>query len=656
MSRAYYSATVSEFLTISPEHILGVLASRHEFALEDLQRNAWTAEISLLKRELANVPNGDILFEYSIPRMGKRADVIVLNRGIIFVLEFKVGESNYTNAAIEQALDYAVDLKNFHEKSHNLAIVPIVVATKAISSAVDLRAYPDGVYYPILSNGNDLGKIVLAVSEQISNAEIGSVQWEDSRYKPTPTIIEAAQALYRKHDVHDISRSEAGVHNLSMTSDAVIQIIEKSKTEKQKSICFVTGVPGAGKTLAGLNIANKLLEFGEDEHAIFLSGNGPLVTVLREALARDEVTRSRLHNLNISKKVAHSRASAFIQNIHHFRDDAIRINTPPIERVVIFDEAQRAWTKEQTSFFMRRKKGIEGFDQSEPDFLISILDRHPDWAVIICLIGSGQEINTGEAGIKEWFHAIAENYSQWNVYLSNEIGDVELVQGKSVQEILPSKQVRLTPELHLSVSLRSFRSERVSEFVRLLLANEADKAKAVHLEISKQYPILVTRDINIAKNWLRLQARGSERIGILASSGGKRLRGDGIFVSNDIDIRHWLLNGKEDVRSSYYLEDVATEFDIQGLELDWTCVAWDADLRYRDGNWIPMSFKGTRWQRNLDEARVNYLRNSYRVLLTRARQGMVLFVPKGEDSDVTRTPEFYNGTYEFLVSLGVPEI
>jgi len=654
MKRSYYANTIEQFIQDSDSSILGELAKHHEFALEDLQRNAWITQIKILKRLFAeHTDNTFILFEYAIPRMGKRVDVIVLHKGSVFVLEFKVGEQKYSNHAIEQALDYALDLKNFHEQSHRRHIIPIVVATEAPPLHPTLSAYDDSVYSPLRANKNNLESILHDVSISIPESTIDFASWQESIYKPTPTIIEAAQALYKGHDVSEISRSDSGAINLSKTSAAIAEIIDHSKAHNRKSICFITGVPGAGKTLAGLNIANERHNSDAGEHAVFLSGNGPLVMVLQEALARGEVKESRNTASRISKNKALAKTKAFIQNIHHFRDDSIQTEQPPVEKVAIFDEAQRAWTLEQTRSFMSRKKGIQDFNMSEPEFLISVMNRHQDYAVIICLVGGGQEINMGEAGLPEWFAAIKDNYPQWHVYVSDMLTDAEYTGDNNIYaEIRPTK-LHINSDLHLSVSVRSYRSEKVSDFVKQIIDNNKDTAQRLWVEIEQDYPIYLTRDINTAKNWLRQNARGSERMGLVASSGAHRLRPHGIHVKSSIDPKNWFLNDKEDVRSSFYLEEAATEFDIQGLELDWTCVAWEADFRYCNSHWEYKNFRGSAWQNVNDTTRRKYLKNAYRVLLTRARQGMIIFVPEGNDNDATRKSEFYDPTYHYLKEIGL---
>jgi len=653
MKRSYYSKSLNQFLVDESGNILGELAKNHEFNLEEQQKNAWIRQIDILKEQLKELNSGHIIFEYSIPRMGRRVDVILIYSGIVFVLEFKVGDDKYPKYAIDQVLDYAIDLKNFQEGSHTIQLVPLLVVTKAPEKNNVYEKYQDEIFQPLLCNANNINNVINHIALNYKAAAINPIEWENSLYKPTPTIIEAAQALYHGHSVKEISRSDSGAINLSKTADAINKIINTSKKQHKKSICFITGVPGAGKTLAGLNLAVEQQKLNGEDYAVFLSGNGPLVEVLREALARNAVKNSVEKT---TKKSVLRKITKFIQNIHHFRDDALKTETPPIEKVVVFDEAQRAWTHKQTSSFMQKKKGIPDFNKSEPEFLISIMNRHKDWAVIICLIGGGQEINTGEAGLPEWFSALKKYYPHWHVYLSAEISDIEYTRGTEIKEIVGNLSYDSLEDLHLSTSIRSFRSENVSKLIKTILDCDKEEAKLLLSKLEDKYPILLTRDIAKAKNWLKENARGTERIGMTASSGANRLKPHGICVQMEIDAKNWFLNSKDDVRSSFYLEDTATEFDIQGLELDWTCVAWDADLRFSNNEWSYKSFRGAKWQNINDEERIIYLKNAYRVLLTRARQGLIIFIPKGEITDPTRNPDFYEGTYHYLRELGIKEI
>ncbi len=657
MKRSYFSDYTSNFLTTDESSILGELVRSHTFNLNELQRNSWIKEISILKFSLEDHYNSYICLEYSIPRMGKRADAVLLVNNVVVILEFKVGSSTYNSGDLDQALDYALDLKNFHEQSHDKIILPVLVATDAENTNNELKKYDDDIYLPIKLNQHNLSEVFEFINRiNSSNEIIDPIKWIKSIYKPTPTIIQAAQALYTGHNVSEISRSDSHAFNLDATAKEIFNVIEYSKMNKKKSICFITGVPGAGKTLAGLNIANYTQNTDTyEENAVFLSGNGPLVTVLQEALARDDVFSNLEQGNNIRKAEALNKSKAFIQNIHHFRDEYLRDENAPIERVVIFDEAQRAWTKEQTASFMKQKKGIDNFTMSEPEFLIGVMDRHDDWAVIICLIGGGQEINKGEAGLPEWFTALKENYQNWKIWVSAELNDFEYNMGEDLYADLNHGVIEEKEKLHLSVSVRSFRSEKVSEFVKTLLDCDANASSLID-QLNGKYPIAITRSFDLAKSWLKEKSRGTERIGILASSGGVRLKPHGINAKNDIDPRHWFLNGKNDVRSSFYLEDVATEFDIQGLELDWTCVCWDADLRFTNNGWDYKEFRGTSWNNINDESRKLYLKNSYRVLLTRARQGMIIFVPYGDKKDFTRVPKYYDSIYNYLKNIGIKEL
>ncbi len=651
MKRSYYANSIPAFLEDSETKILGELSLRHNFALEELQKNAWIAQIKILKNTLKSFERGHIYFEFLIPRMGKRVDNVLIIDDLIFVLEFKVGDTKYQKQSIEQVVDYCLDLKNFHEGSHHAKLIPILISTNA-ETAENVIQKKDNLFETFKANQQNLAQIINSILSQNVGNEVNADDWESSVYKPTPTIIEAAQALYKGHNVTDISRHDAGAINLSKTAAAINWIIENSKTNNQKSICFVTGVPGAGKTLAGLNVANERTKIDSDEHAVFLSGNGPLVDVLREALTRDAVQTAKERGESSTKKKEHERAVKFIQPIHHFRDDNLISGKSPIEKVVIFDEAQRAWTREMASSFMKRKRGNDNFTMSEPEFLISVMNRHQDWSVIVCLIGGGQEINTGEAGLSEWIEALKNHFPFWHIYYSNQINtDTNYLNEEDLKSWLLSNAYT-EDNLHLSVSIRSFRSEKVSELMQKILEVKIEEAKVLFDEIRDKYPIVLTRNLDTAKEWLKEIAKGTERYGIVASSGGRRLRPYGIDVKNEISAPNWFLNDADDVRSSYFLEDVATEFDIQGLEIDWVCLAWDINLYNKENRWNYQNFSGTKWQNINNSFARKYLINTYRVLLTRARQGLVIFLPFGDENDFTRQPVKYNETFEYLKSVG----
>lgn len=650
----YYTVELNALESVSREEILGCLVRRSEFSIEAEQRDAWWAEVEFLKRALTGL-NGTLFLEFIVPRIGSRLDAVVIAGPAIFAIEFKVGETKYLTGDLNQVWDYALDLKNFHEASHDAPIVPILVATGAPSGDPGLAdQYADGVFRPAKTNARGLGALIRDGLMRTNGAALDARAWAASPYRPTPTIIQAARALYSQHSVEAIARHDAGARNLALTSRRVEDLVDQARSRGHKIIVFVTGVPGAGKTLVGLNTATRRRDQASRTHATFLSGNGPLVAVLSEALTRDELARLHKQGKRALKVEVKQKVKAFIQNVHHFRDDGLRDPMPPSDHVVIFDEAQRAWNQRKTADFMLRRKQWSGFDQSEPQFLVSVLDRHEDWAAVICLVGGGQEINDGEAGIAAWLDAVRDHFPNWHVYLSPELTDSEYTARNALDSLASHPFVTYDPSLHLSVSMRSFRAEAVSHFVKAVL--DCDMMEASHLlqTVLSRYPIALTRNLEVARHWVRDKARASERYGLVASSQAQRLKPHAIDVRVEIDPVIWFLNGPEDIRSSWYLEDAATEFQVQGLELDWVCVTWDADLRFRGDDWSYHQFRGSDWTKVHKPDRQLYQRNAYRVLLTRARQGMVLFVPPGDRRDPTRSPEFYDATFNYLKDIGVP--
>ena len=654
MLNYYYSDTISDFLEKSTETIIGEISVNGRLGHIHTELYAWEFQISLLKDILKDF-KGHLFFEFSIPRMGRRVDCILIIKNIVFVIEFKVGEKEFLNHNIEQVWDYALDLKNFHKPSHELLLVPILVAThsKKIPLEVVFTSHNDNLTNPIRTNAENLG---LTIQEVInfyqSTEEINPNEYLKGSYSPTPTIIEAAISLYNNHNVEAITRNDADAINLNYTSNYISETIDYAKQNNKKVICFVTGVPGAGKTLVGLKVATEHLDKEKGNTSVFLSGNKPLVDILQEALARDKIVQEKLKGNKITKKSARESVKAFIQIIHHYRDEYLRDPKAPYDHVAIFDEAQRAWTKEQTVKFMHQKKGIANFQYSEPEFLISCLDRHEDWAVIVCLVGGGQEINTGEAGISEWLSAVKNKFEDWETRISPNLIDTEYNAQESIKELELTNKVVFEDKLHLSVSMRSFRAEYLSKFVKEILDFD-ENAKETLKKLNGKYPVVITRDVGKAKKWLKEKARGSERYGIVVSSQAYRLKPLAIDVKTPINHVNWFLDDKDDIRSSYFLEDVATEFQVQGLELDWVCVTWDADLRYSNEGWKTYSFVGNKWQNIHKSIRKKYLINAYRVLLTRARQGMIIVVPEGNVDDHTRQPDFYNSTFDYLKSLGI---
>lgn len=697
-NRYFYKAPFRKFVDSSEETIFGHISINDEGDSVSEQKYAWSEEIKVLKQVLLpwKYENAEIIFEYSIPRLGKRIDVVLLLRGIIFAIEFKAGQNTFLQVDMEQVMDYALDLKNFHLDSHHRVIVPILVATEANVTSHDLKfsVYDDHVYNPLMSNVDGLQDIINKVIEREHaqpSEECDIANWAISRYSPTPTIIEAASALYQNHSVEDITRHEAAGAALEDTTQFVLDVIQRSKLNREKSICFVTGVPGAGKTLVGLNVAIqqsvKEENTPEDERnlAVYLSGNGPLVKVLTAALAKDKQKKEHEKGNKCNITDARREVSQFIQIIHRYRSNMLaKIKLPiengqleidetksishktaghgEVEHVAIFDEAQRSWDMEHLAGWLARggsrggMKKIPDFPMSEAEFLIWSLDLRKDWAVIVCLVGGGQEINTGEAGIGEWIRAVNETFPDWKVYLSKHLTDKEYAEGNVAELVANNKNAQQVEQLHLAVSMRSFRAEKLSNFVHYILDRDIEQARELYRNFNKKYPLLLTRDLEKAKRWLEKKARGSERYGIVVSSQAYRLKPLAIDVRLQPDVEHWFLADKMDVRSSLFLEDAATEFDIQGLELDWTCLVWDGDFRYTSEGWDHNVFKGSKWNKIRQKEAQSYQINAYRVLMTRARQGMIICVPEGNPDDHTRLPEFYDGTYEYLKSVGLEEI
>lgn len=709
MSRCLYNSSFTDFLNTDDNTIFGVLCDRYHGEALTTTREAWKSEISIMKDILVRFANKDrqIIFEYDIPRLGKRVDVVLLFEGIVFCVEFKVGESRILESDIDQVLDYALDLKNFHKFSEDRIIAPILVATNYRNSSTNIQmsVYDDRVVNPLVSGKAGVSHLISEVLRYFPNETSVNPNWIISPYAPTPTIIEAAKTLYENHSVENITRHEADKVSTDKTIEYILDVIQRSKLNQEKSICFVTGVPGAGKTLVELDVAIKQTYQGQNEPvknegAVYLSGNGPLVAVLTEALAQDNHKKCKAKGEK--KKMTDSRreVAKSIQMIHRYRDNMLaKIKNPvengvleidptkavkmesagfgEVEHVAIFDETQRSWTHKRLADYLKRggtygnKLKVPNFPLSEAAFLIWSLDQREDWATIICLVGGGQEINTGEAGISEWIKALNEQFPHWNVYISPKLTEPEYAEGK-VNELLKNNcNVTYSESLHLGVSLRSYRAEKLSAFVHALLSFD-ENASALYNEIKDKYPIVLTRDMAKARKWLHDKVRGTERTGVLVTKESARFKPLAIHIlpSGDENAVHWFLDDKSDVRSSNYLEDAATEIQVQGLELDYTCLLWDADMRYENGEWRFYRFNGqTKWveQTGGTESKqelMKYMLNAYRVLLTRARAGMVICVPEGNPNknvsgfweDSTRLPEYYDGTYQYLKSLGIEEI
>ena len=704
-NRCLYAATIGEFLDQDRFAVLGALHNNYHGDTLTTTDEAWMGEIGILQEVLVPWKDDDaqVIFEYEIPRLGKRIDVVLLLRGMIFCLEFKVGKNGVEQADVEQAMDYALDLKNFHRFSHDRVIVPILIPTRHPGFTSDFKpsVYSDQIYNPLITGADNLQTLIAKVLDHSQAYGGGTIDdWLISPYTPTPTIIEAARALYENHSVEDITRHEADKVSTDRTIDYILKVIKESKEQNKKSICFVTGVPGAGKTLVGLDVAIKQTyqngELDKENGAVYLSGNGPLVAVLTEALARDNVKKCEAKHEK--KRLSDSRREVgeFIQIIHRYRDNMLaKIKNPvengiveidpekavhlentgygEVEHVAIFDEAQRSWTHKRIADYLKRggtygnKLKVPNFPMSEAEFLIWSLDRREDWAVIVCLVGGGQEINTGEAGITEWIKALNNKFTHWNVFISSKLTDAEYAEGRVNELLSVNDKVTFSDDLHLAVSLRSFRAETLSAFVQSLLSFKKDAIDLYKDVTGRGYPIVLTRSMDSARKWLRKMARGTQQTGVLVTKVAARFKplAVNVLAQDEENAVHWFLEDKTDIRSSNYLEDAATEIQVQGLELDYACILWDADMRYSNGQWQYYKFNGkNKWTLENNEENRKYMLNAYRVLLTRARQGIVICVPEGNarltpegyPEDPTRLPEFYNGTYQYLASLGLSEL
>ena len=652
--KAYYCNSIPGFIKDDASSIIGQLV-RHSFEINKDQSDAWENQINELQLRLERSQvEGDIIFEYDIVRLGKRIDVIMLIRHMVFSLEFKNGKDIFTAQDAQQAEDYAIDIKNFHKESEDLYVCPILVATHAPEYArpQSMDCYPDKQVYLQRENIETVIPKVCEVSGLYgTEQELDFEKWFNSPYYPTPTIIAAAIEAYSTHSLSEIAHSEAGQDNINECESVINRVIDYAEQNHKKCVCFVTGVPGAGKTLVGLDVVAKNLKKGQNSLSVYLSGNGPLVEVLREALKKSAKTKKQYN------RETEAAINALIQSSYAFKKDNVARKEPTAENILIFDEAQRVWNKEK----MSRKHKDSAMSVSEPYLLFEIMNRHQDWAVMICLVGLGQDIYDGEVGINEWFRCGIEDFDQWELFYSPAIFDQVEDKSINIEMIKSCERCHEAPELHLRTSIRSFRADKQCLFVDSLLDNTPEIAKQTYSLIYERYPIYVTRDIHAAKEWARKQVRGSQRCGVLACSSAQRLKPEGIYVQTDIDVKNWFLAPSDDLRSSNMMEIAASEFKVQGLEIDWAVVCWDADLRRNADStgWLFYNFRGSKWVKRNQTEQQRYLLNSYRVLLTRARQGMVIFVPKGTDAeeDPTRNAEFYDAIYNYLtVDCGIKQL
>jgi DUF2075 family protein len=679
MRQAYYSSTIGSFLNTNSKEIIGQLNLGNTQYVNQwtVATTSWSEFIYSLKQSFEKliqtnptVGSWHILLEYEIPRLASRIDAVVIAYDIIFVIEYKLDRDKFQLADQRQAEDYALDLKDFHLESNNRLIVPLILAPKAKTEVQEPKLSNDAYVASCLKvNAENFAEIIYNTYNKFhrdSNSRIDAERWEQSKYQPTPTIVQAAKALFAGQKVENITKY--GAENLENTSKEIIKIINHARQNSKKVVCFITGVPGAGKTLVGLDIVHEKEKFGDFNTAYF-SGNGPLINVLREALARDHYSRNKALYDSGERDTRPKRSDSDqeiitkVQNLHLFIKDGIRSEDAPTERIVVFDEAQRCWNAKHFSNKAkqnrnREEKPFKIEEKSEAELLFEFMSRHKGWAVIVALVGGGQEINTGEGGIVEWGKAIESKYSNWEVYISPKLlsGDSSTADQKIFTSIPENVKIVSNTYLHLNTSQRSFKANNLNSWVNAVIDNQPNQASEIAKDIFPLYPLYITRNIETAKVWLRQKRIGTKRIGLIASSGGLRLKPYAINVREVIDEAIWFLNDEEDVRSSQYLEIVATEYKVQGLELDWTGICWDADLRRRNDRWNYNSFTGTKWHQVNSIAEQQFLLNTYRVLLTRAREGIIIFVPPGDAMDNTRLQQDYDYIYDYLKDCGLVSI
>ena len=602
------------------------------------QVRAWRAQIALLRTTLAGLPGSwRVLLEYPLLRLGRRIDAVILTDRAILALEFKVGAIGFGAADRAQAEDYALDLFDFHAASRAHPVVPLLVATEANKVSPTWPLIWHGVT-PVLDVGaGSLGDTIRQIIERAPPlVPLAGAAWEAAPYSPVPTIVEAARMLYGRHGVAEIAAARAEVGNLTRTTEALLSAIEAARRTHQHLVLFVTGIPGAGKTLCGLNVV-----FGTDSGAAFLTGNLPLVHVMREALARDAQGQGR------SLRQARQETESALQPLIGFLRDNLHLSCPPHEHVIVFDEAQRAWDAE----FGRRKFGHA---ESEAALFLDIMHRHNDWAVIVALVGGGQEINTGEAGLAEWGRALLTRPG-WRIRAAPSALSTD--DARQLLFATVPASLEIDPALHLDVPVRSIRSGAVAPWVDAVLAGDTGRAAGI---AAGDIPVQITRSLVAMRAALRRRARGTRRSGLVCSAGAKRLIADGLspeFPHLDRDaVANWFLRRWPDVRASDALEVPATQFAIQGLELDFVGLAWGNDLVRRDGRWTARAFIGSEWQDKRRDAGVAYVINTYRVLLTRARYGTIIWVPHGDGSDATRPPWEFDQIATFLEDCGVGQL
>ena len=662
---AWYSAKLRDFVNENTESIAGVLSKSgadRNLAINPETLMSWRNTIEGLRKSsndwISANPSAldwSLLLEYEVPRRSKRIDAVILAHDIVGLVEFKDGAAGYARDARWQAEQYALDIRDFHAVSRGKKIVPFLVATSAENSLEQPQYSTDMAPYPLacvnfdgLTNG--INRVFSKLSK-LSDTPIVLDDWNHSSYKPTPWIVEAAREIFNQNDIREIRAAES--HNLDETVACVIELIDFCQQNQKHGIAFITGAPGSGKTLAGLQVVHSIraLDSNNEALAVFLSGNRPLVEVIRESLSIDAATHGQ------SKKEMSRIAATFVQHAYQFRDHHVKeVSQIPEEHVILFDEAQRAWDAKQVG-----SKTNMDIPRSEPELFLDIMGRRSDWSVIIAVVGSGQEINRGEAGLGEWGRAILYSDREWVVRASPQVvsenpnipGGTLLQQGETYEYLTTDER------LHLEMNLRSPRAERLNHFVDAVINLEVDTAKILFKSIT-DFPIFVTRDLAAAKQWLKDRTDVDHRCGLVANTSARRLRAWGLdtkVLYADAAWANWFLKPQGDIRSSHQLEVPATNFDCQGLELDWVGMCWGNDVTVNStyDSWVTNKLSGTTWQSAKGDQR-RFMLNSYRVLLTRARKGMVIWIPNPDTGDVTMDVNGLNRTADMFAEIGVPSL
>ena len=666
--RTYYDATIEDFaLNHKPEDIVDFLTDSDEssdYYELSLQKKAWANQISILKKYLKD-KNGYIIFEYVLSRVNMRIDVVLLMNDIVYSLEFKNNETMFLESDIDQAGGYGYALKNFYEINRNKYVVPILIATRAPDSecsvASDLGT--DGLFSLFKANVNKMEQYIDLIRSKYGSDVIYSEEdfenWINSPFKPNPTIIQSARSIYMNNQIDDFFKFDAGEENLKITELTVEAIVNEARDNKKKIICFVSGVPGAGKTLVGLDLAGKTRNNKDNNlpDAVFFSGNGPLINVLTEALGRDAI--KQFPEKYEKKYQAVNNVKTFIQDLHAFKQDIISSKKKNIdENVLIFDEAQRVWDEEQLKKWLIKKEADASFyGLSEADLLLDVFSKK-EWGVIVALVGLGQDIHTGENGLGVWFKSLLEKHNEWDIRLSKQIFEQSadnLYKYKGL--ILNNPKVKDCSGLYLETCIRTPRARNLSEFAEAVLSNKPEQAK---IAISKfdNYPICITRDLKLAEQFVLRNTQRKERCGKLCSSNSKIL-GKYSHCFDNIDNWHfanWMLDdfGRD---SSNSLIFSASEFNIQGLEIDWSLLGWDMDMYYSNGEWHEQRMLTKKRFEESTEIQKKHILNSYRVLLTRARKGMIIYIPKSSDfEDNYDVSQYMDSTYDYLKSCGIKDI